>query len=89
MQQLGVVLKLDKLLIDKARKLNRVACENMDEGDLDSVAGKLTEAISLAPNLAEPTPIWAFCFVGKGNLLEVSRIGVPIGTHAVWCEIVE
>lgn len=40
--------------IDKARKLNRMACEDIDKGELDFAAEKLTEAIRLAPNLAEP-----------------------------------
>ena len=39
--------------IDKARNLNRMACEYIDEDDLDSAEEKLTEAIRLAPKLAE------------------------------------
>lgn len=39
--------------IDKARKLNRVACDDIDEGELDFAAEKLTEAIRIAPNLVE------------------------------------
>ena len=40
--------------IDKTRKLNRVACDDIDEGELDFAAEKLTVAISFAPNLVEP-----------------------------------
>lgn len=40
--------------IELARELNLLACDEIDEDDLDSAIEKLTEAIRLAPNLAEP-----------------------------------
>ncbi len=40
--------------IEKARELNLMACEDIDEGYLDSAEEQLTEAIPLASNLAEP-----------------------------------
>ena len=40
--------------IAKVREMYRVACEYIDEGDLDSAEEKLIEVISLTPNLAEP-----------------------------------
>lgn len=40
--------------IELARELNLLACEDIDENDLNSAIEKLTEAIRLAPSLAEP-----------------------------------
>lgn len=40
--------------IELARELNLLACEDIDENDLDSAIEKLTEAIRLAPGLVEP-----------------------------------
>ena len=40
--------------IELAQKLNLLACKYIDENDLDSAIEKLTEALRLAPGLAEP-----------------------------------
>ena len=40
--------------INKARELNRLGCNLIDEGDLDTAEQHLIESIRLTPNLAEP-----------------------------------
>ena len=53
--------------ISKVRKLNKLASNLIDEGDLDKAQVHLIESIHLAPNLAEPYTNLGVYIVGKVN----------------------
>ncbi len=40
--------------IERARELNRLACEQISNGNLEEARENLIEAIQIAPNLAAP-----------------------------------
>jgi len=51
--------------INKAQELNGLACNLIDEGDLDTAQEHLIEVIRLASNLAAPHTNLDVCIVGK------------------------
>ena len=53
--------------IERARALNRQACENINQGQLDTARAALNEAIRLAPDLSAPyTNLGAlYCWDGE------------------------
>ena len=79
--------------IENARALNRQACDDINQGQLDAAKDALNEAIRLAPDLAAPHTNLSIVTRSLETIdaleLHVSPIGVPVGVSAVWCEFVD
>ena len=54
--------------IERARALNRQACEYIDQGQLDTAKDALNKAIRLAPDLAAPHTNLAALYCWDGEL---------------------
>lgn len=80
--------------IERARELNRSACDNISDGNLEIVQENLIEAIRIAPNLAAPHTNLGVLYCWDGELAEaialhLSPIRAPVGVPVAWCEIVD
>ena len=61
------------MAIERARELNRLACENISHGEIESACEKLLDAIrNSTPTGLHRIPIWGFYIVGKESWMNLS-----------------
>lgn len=58
------------MAIERARELNRLACENISHGEIESACEKLLDAIRIAPNWAAPHTNLGVLYCWEGKLDE-------------------